>query len=366
MYYLSVWNRAHRIQSWDVGLRDIFKFTACTFGALAACQGLFGLELPAAGAKDKKGANTVLPEEQNFNEGVSRFKNKDWDGAVDSFLQCTYYARNGYNPEGYYWLGKSYMARHDDAKALEAFKKCVSQSMKKTPTAHVYMAEILMRNNRDEEANDEAKNALKDAEGPCPEAHCIIAKLLTKNGGFMAAEMQFQDALGEHPWHYTDAWMSYAEMKMKSHDWIGAYSLFEKILEAKVRLDNLDVPKVYYDMGLCNLSRGDHQGAIDHFHSALEIDPGAYLCHLELAILFESEKHYSSAIKEYSEFVRTAPADNPKVSLAKDRIVMLEQKISTPVAPTTSVAPSPYMREQQQRQVQQVQQQRQSSKDSGF
>ena len=320
--------------------------------------------MPPGLAKDKKGANTAEPAEENFKEGVTRFKSKDWDGAVDSFLQCTYYSRNGYNPEGYYWLGKSYMARRDDAKALEAFKKCVSQSMKKSPQAHVYMAEILMRNDKDEDANNEAKNALADAEGPCPEAHNIIAKECAKHGAYMDAEMQFMEALGEHPWKFTDAWMSYAESKMKAKDWVGAYGLLEKMIEAKGRLENMDESLVYYDMGLCNLARGDHQGAIDHFHQSLEINPACFLCHLELAILFESEQHYSSAVKEYSEFVRTAPPDNPKVQLAKERIQMLEQKLATPVAPV-QVAPSPYMRQQQQEQIRRVQQS-QPPKDPGF
>ncbi|HEY9681681.1 MAG TPA: tetratricopeptide repeat protein [Oculatellaceae cyanobacterium] len=319
---------------------------------------------PCAEAKKAKGASTAEPADENFNQGVSRFKNRDFDGAVDSFLQATYFARNGYNPEAYFWLGKSYMAKHEDVKALEAFKKHVEQNMSKSPQAHIYMAEILMRNNRDQEANDEAKNALKDSEGLCPEAHNIMGQLCIKNNAFMDGEWQFLTALGEHPWKYTEAWMNMAEGRLKAKNYIGAYDLLQKLLEAKGRLDHVDLPKIYYDMGLCKLARGDHQGSMEHFHQCLEIDPNFYQSHLELAIMFESEKHYSSAIKEYGDFVQTAPADNPKVSLAKERIQMLEQKIA-PVAPSPTVAPSPYMRQQQQVQMQ-MKQQNQPSKDSGF
>jgi Tfp pilus assembly protein PilF len=226
------------------------------------------------------------------------------------------------------------------------------------------MAQILMRNDRDVEADDEAKNALKDSDGLCPEAHNIMGQLSCRNNAFMEAEWQFLTALGEHPWKYTEAWMNMAECRMKATNWIGGYDLLQKLLDAKGRLENVDLPKIWYDMGLCKLARGDHQGALDSFHQCLEIDPNFYLSHLELAIMLESEKHYSSAIKEYGDFVQTAPANNPKVALAKERIQMLEQKISAPVAPVV-VAPSPYMREQQQKQMQVIQQ-NQPPKDPGF
>jgi tetratricopeptide (TPR) repeat protein len=171
-------------------------------------------------------------------------------------------------------------------------------------------------------------------------------------------------ALGPHPWKFTDAWMNYAESKMKAKNWASAYEQFQHIVDAKGRLENLDLPLVYLDMGLCKLARGDHQGAIDHFHQALEIDPAYSEAHLELAILFEAETHLSSAIKEYSDFVQSASADNPKVRLAKERILILEQKMNAQ-KPAPLVAPSPYMREQQKLKMDKIQQE-QVPKDSGF
>jgi Tfp pilus assembly protein PilF len=334
------------------------------FSAVIAASLPFTSLTPNAEAKKAKGASTAEPADENFNKGVARYKEKDFDGAADSFLQATYFARNGYNPEAYFWLGKSYMAKHEDIKALEAFKKHVEQNMSKSPQAHIYMAEILMRNDKDQAANDEAKNALKDSEGMCPEAHNIMGQLCIKNSAFMDGEWQFLTALGDHPWKYTDAWMNMAEGRLKAKNYIGAYDLLQKLMDAKGRLDHVDEPRVYYDMGLCKLARGDHQGAMDHFHECLQLDPNFYKSHLELAIMFESEKHYSSAIKEYGDFMQSAPANDPKVNLAKERIQMLEQKVSA-AAPPPTVAPSPYMRQQQAQQIQKMQQ-NQPPKDPGF
>src|ERR1700733_1950046 len=57
------------------------------------------------------GKSTAEPSSENFDEGMRRFKAKEYDGAVDSFLQSIYFARNGYCPQGYFWLGKSYFAK---------------------------------------------------------------------------------------------------------------------------------------------------------------------------------------------------------------------------------------------------------------
>jgi tetratricopeptide (TPR) repeat protein len=327
-----------------------------------ASQSVSGF-LPASEAKSK-GASTAEPADANFQQGVSRFKSHDFDGAIDSLLQATYFARNGYNPEAYYWLGKSYMAKHDDLKAIEAFKKHLQQNMKTSPQARCYLAEIYLRNDRDDEASDEAKNALHEAQGPCPEGHLILAKLLVKKNGYSDAEQQFLEALGDHPWKFTEAWMCYAESRMKAKKFPDAYDLFEKMVEAKGRLENIDLPKIYLDMGVCRLARGDHQGAIDHFHQALELDPGLALAHQELGLVFEDEKHYSSAIKEWTLFCSTAQPDDPKIKLAKDKILKLEQKLASE-SPAPTVAPSPYMRQQQELQMRKIQQQ-QAPRDPGF
>jgi Tfp pilus assembly protein PilF len=117
-------------------------------------------------------------------------------------------------------------------------------------------------------------------------------------------------------------------------------------------------------MGVCRVSRGDDQGAIDNFHQSLEVNPGNAKSHLELALIFEKEQHYSSAIKELSLYCSTTEPDDPKLKLAKDKILKLEQKLSPENAAPT-VAPSPYMRQQQMMQMQKIQQQ-QAPRDPGF
>src|SRR6516165_9822677 len=93
-----------------------------------------------------KGKNTVSPSQTNFEAGMVKYKNKDIDGAIDAFLQSVYFARNYYDPQGYYMLGVCYMEKKEDAKAIDAFNKHCSQSVKVSPQAHVYLGEIYLRN----------------------------------------------------------------------------------------------------------------------------------------------------------------------------------------------------------------------------
>jgi tetratricopeptide (TPR) repeat protein len=294
-----------------------------------------------ASAKKKKGQNTEVPSENNFDKGVSQFKSHDWDGAIDSFLQAIYFARNGYNPEAYFWLGKSYMAHHDDAKAIEALNKHIEQNMGGSPDGHYYLGELYLRNDRLKEAELEAEKSQTEFFGKGEKAHNLHGKILMAKGDYSAAQWEFQRALGDQPWKYTDAWQNYAETYMKKKEWAQAFKQYSAIIAAANRLEDVDLQKCYLNVGLCELAKGNHQGAIDNFHQVLTINPGNPDAHLNLGMVFDSESHFSSAIKEYSEFVRCC-TDAKKSQKAKERIAMLQQKIQPPDDPV--VKPSAYMR----------------------
>jgi tetratricopeptide (TPR) repeat protein len=292
-------------------------------------------------AKKKKGQNTEVPSENNFTKGVAQFKSHDWDGAIDSFLQAIYFARNGYNPEAYFWLGKSYMAHHEDAKAIEALNKHIEQNMGGSPDGHYYLGEIYLRNDRLKEAELEASKSQTEFFGKGEKAHNLHGKILAAKGDYGSAQWEFQRALGDQPWKYTDAWQNYAETYMKQKNWAQAFKQYSAIIAAANRLEDVDLQKCYLNVGLCELAKGNHQGAIDNYHQVLEINSNNADAHLNLGMVFDSESHFSSAVKEYSEFVRCS-TDEKKVQKAKERITMLEQKIRPPDDPV--VKPSLYMR----------------------
>lgn len=291
-------------------------------------------------AKKKKGENTELPAEANFNKGVAFFKAKDFDSAADAFLQAVYFARNGYNAEAYFWLGKSYMAKHDDIKAIEAFKKHIEQNMGETPDAHYYLGEVYLRNNRLKEAEEESEKATMEYGYGGYKAHNLHGKIFMAKGDYGSARSQFMLALGDSPWTYTDAWMNYAECWMKEKKWPEAYKQYNNMLSNSKPLAGLDMEKVLLNIGICVLAKGDHQGAINNFRQVLTMNGQNADAHLQMAMVFDSENHLSSAMKEYAEFVRYS--DNPKkIQTAKERIATLEQKMLVAPEPINLTPPPP-------------------------
>ena len=294
----------------------------------------------SAVAKKKKGENTELPSEANFNKGVAFYKIRDFDSAADAFLQAIYFARNGYNSEAYFWLGKSYMAKHEDAKALEAFKKHIEQSIKESPDAHYYMGEIYLRNNQLKEAEDESMKATMEYGFGGYKAHNLHGKIIMARGDYSNSRTEFMRALGDSPWTYTDAWMNYAESYMKEKDWANGYKQYSNMLVNPKKLEGLDLEKVTLNIGICVLAKGDHQGAINNFRQVLAMNGQNADAHLQMAMVFDSENHLSSAIKEYADFVRCS--DNPKkIQTAKERIATLEQKMTVAPEPINLSPPKP-------------------------
>jgi tetratricopeptide (TPR) repeat protein len=164
--------------------------------------------------------------------------------------------------------------------------------------------------------------------------------------------------------------MNLGECYMKMKNWTAALMQFQQIIDSPKKLKHLDNARLYLDIGICDLAKGDHQGAIDSWHTALAFKKEMPEAHLQLGMIFDAENHISSAITEYKEFIRTSN-DERKIGKAKERIEMLNQKLQPAETDPERSKPSPYMRQQyenQQRRIQEQQrkQQQQVPRDSGF
>jgi tetratricopeptide (TPR) repeat protein len=352
------------------------KKPACLLSIVTLCLVFFQLELgccvqPIAARVQSKGKSTVDPSKENLSIGLSKYKAKDVDGAIDSFLQSIYFARNYYDPDAYYWLGICYMDKKQDAKAIEAFNKHCQQSVALTPEAHVFLGEIYLRNNRLAEAEGESKLAMSQYRGPGPKAHNLLGKVKDKQNDLADAQYEFREALGDQPWHYTEAWMNYAENMMKQKAWGPAIDQFHFMLHNRVILKELEYRRVFLDIGICLLAKGDHQGAFDNWHEALNYDPQYADAHLQLGMLLDAEQHFSAAIKEYEQYVRDV-GDNTGAEKIKQRIHQLEQKLAPNEIEPQAPKPSMYMRNQEESQKREETKQKEDMtpapplKDSGF
>ncbi len=294
-----------------------------------------------------KAPNTEDPMLKNYELGRDFIKKGDWDGAVDAFLQSVYFARNNYAPDSYHYLAVSYMAKNQDLKAIEAAKKAVEQSTGAAFKTHILLAEIYLRNKRLDEAEAECSEAM-NADSRTEEnlrGHYLYGRVYEAKGNPWQAQLQYEYALGDKPWTFTDAWMAYAELMMKQKNWVSAIAQFGDMIKSEKVLKGMNYPHLYLDLGICLLAKGDHQGAMQNWHKGLSLNMGEADIHLQLGMMFDAERHITSAIKEYKEFCRYS-TDQVKVAKAKQRIEMLEQMVAPAEAPY-QVKPSPLMRKQQ-------------------
>jgi Tfp pilus assembly protein PilF len=277
-------------------------------------------------------------------------------------LQSVYFARNNYQPQANLWLGKAYMQKHEDLKAAEALKKAAEQSLGQSPEAHLLLAEVYLRLKREKDAEQECYTAISETLGRAYKAYNMLGKVFMYEENWTGAQGQFQQALGDPPYTYTEAWINLVECMMRQQNWIGALQEMRAMLTNTKKLVGLDYERVYLDVGICLLAKGDHQGAIDNWHRTLDYNPSNAEAHLQLAMLYDAEKHVSSAIKEYKEYIRVS-SDTKRVEQVKDRITIIEHMLSPTDVQPAATPPSPYMRKQsEERQVQAPPQ----SKDSGF
>ncbi len=344
--------------------------------------------MPIAAEAKNSQKNTTDPANKNTKLGKQLFEKGDYDLAIDALVQATYFARNGYAPEAFYYLGKSYMAKGDYLKAYDALKKHLSQSVSGEGWGNVAMVETLTALKRYTEAQPYVAFALRGAAYESPlyrAAQVANAKLYEAQGDFSPACDYYRNALGDRPWTYYDAWIGFGECLMKMKKWSEAYKYLDEMLTTTKTIKGLDYERVHLDLGICLLAKGNHQGAIDHWHQCLEYNHDNKEAHLQLAMLLESENHFASAIKEYRSFVRLsddpknhAPDKEMRSKQVESRIALLEEKLNTEVAPARAQM-TPYMlmqekkaeqdriRQQQQEQQRLLEEQMKTlPKDAGF
>ncbi len=316
-------------------------------------------------AKSERGKGHVLPSDAQYDIGIEKYKSKDYDGAVDAFKQSIYFARNEYQPQAWFWLGVTYMVKHEDTKAIEAFNKHLEQNVGPSWEAHIHLGHIFLRLNRLNDAEEEARRALSDFQGQCPKAYNLYGLVCKARNDYDGAVGWFQQALGDKPWSYTEAWMNYADMLMWAKRWPSAINQFTGMLNSEKTLKGLDEETLFTSRGKCYLALGDHQHALEDLHRTLSINKDNAEAHLDLAMMFDQERHVSSAIKEYKEFCRTC-ADVKRTSAVKQRIGMLEQMLQPTQAAPEAPQPSPYMRQQAQKEQKDQELQQLQPHESGF
>lgn len=332
----------------------LFLFLSLVSASYLSDTGHFAL------ARGDKG--TVEPSELHMKEGMKKIKLGDYEGASDEFLQSVYFSRNNYNPEGYLYLGLSYKASRKYSKAIEAFLNHLKQTTSgSSPNARVDLAECYMEIGDLEKARVEVEKAMGEADYSDKRPIYAMGEIYERLDQPGAALQAYCSALGQEPWSYTEAFMGKARCEIKLGNYNEAIQDYRNII--KDCLKRVNWVELYYNLGQCLYKRGDHQGAIDHWLYALKENPNSFDCHAALAHIFDEEKHYSSAIKEYENAIRCAPKNYNTDKLNK-RLLFLEAKLKEREA-QKEVKPSPYMRQQEQAQ-QEKETQQPIPKESGF
>jgi FimV-like protein len=313
----------------------------------------FDTTAPAAIAKDKHFAKASAdPSQDKIKEGLLLIREKNFDSAIDSFKQAIYFARNQYNPEAYKYLGLCYRATRQYPKAIESFNQFFSQTTEPNAEVRIDLAESYIEIGDFEKARRQLDTAAAEddrsfhyrqryATGELHERMGDAGKARDATGEWSEAAQFYQESIDDKPL-YTDGWMGLGRAQTKMGQWNAALRTYRTILDKGPML-HPDLEQLYYNMGTCLLKRGDHQGALDHYHMALESNPDSFDSHLAIANILDSERHYGSAQKEYEAALRCVKQDDPRRMPIMRKIDFIEQSLQPKDVPM-QIKPSPAMR----------------------
>ena len=165
----------------------------------------------------------------------------------------------------------------------------------------------------------------------------------------MSSESHFLRALGQKPWNQTRVWLYYCESKMKQQKWQEALRELNALFDSKVLGNQVRMPlaRMHKDIGVCRLAIGDHQGAMDNWRTALDYNKNDFEVWLQIGMLLESERHFSSAVSYYKEFLRLRDGtDDNRLGEVRNRLTTIEHMLNPNETTPTHAKPSQYMRTQ--------------------
>lgn len=307
--------------------------------------------LAAIAANDKA---TVDPANAAIKQGETAMYKHDYHDAIDKFKQAIYFSRNQYNPKAWMYLAMAYKAEREYPKAIEAFNKHLAQVTEPSIAARCDLASCYVEMGDFDKARREIQKANVESKG-ITDAMVMVAyaKLDEKMDDLGHSLHRFETACRRDE-NLTEALMGRARVEVKlgmkywpneTHYLNNALKHYMAIVDNRHRIHGINFEEIYYNMAQVYYKRGDHQNAIDHLHYALKDYPNSFTCRLALGKIFDDEKHYASAIKQYEMAVPNAPRGT-NVEKLKARILYLQQLAKGGGEPVQAVKPSPLMRQQ--------------------
>lgn len=198
-------------------------------------------------------------------------------------------------------LGAELVRQGDLEKATEVFRKLVALSPQ-NPVAHYNLGTTLCRRGI---YDSEAKTALREAIRLSPRyatAHCNLGIVLARKGELDEAEKSFRMAIWIDPNHAEVHNSLGAFLCDRRHDYDGAITAFRRAIEL-----GINDSKVYCNLGVALLSKGDVDQAIGQFQQAIQLEPDDAKAHANLCLALLQKQSWEEAIAAAQEAIRCCP-----------------------------------------------------------
>ena len=218
----------------------------------------------------------------NFQEALGAFEKETPSDRVTTLIGMSYFGLAKYkdaaarlkplavaqpgNSELAYLLAKCYMWSGDPDAALAIFRRLLERDPDSAVT-HMLMGEALDAEYRTDEAVREFETAVKNGTSQ-PDVHFGLGYLYWKEKRYDDAAREFKFELANNPKH----------------------------------------PKALEYLGDVELKTAQNAEAIATLKKAVEAQKDLHLAHLDLAILYQQNKHNEQAVVEYREAIRTDAA----------------------------------------------------------
>ena len=214
----------------------------------------------------------------------------------------------------HYFLGLLEQGEGNSASAVQHLQRVLEQQPQAT-VVHYALAQTLRAEGRDEEARyhadligseevrleDPLIYALDDLRAGAA-AHIRRAAKAQVDGYFEAAQQEYERAIAADPSN-PEAHQGMATMLVQQGDLDGAVHHFHQALE----LGAANASRVLSNLGSLEVTRGNLDVGVGHYQRALELDPGLTAIRFAMAKALADAGRLDDAVEQYRDVLRLEP-----------------------------------------------------------
>jgi tetratricopeptide (TPR) repeat protein len=255
--------------------------------------------------EDVEGADKITRRRHPAEVGRELYELKNYQGALDSFMQALAEDDGAEDPDLYFAIGRCQFELKQFDQALQTFQRVEELSKEARPGLFFYQAQIVAKQGRTREAVDLLQRELQASETENPDVLAILGSLYRDLGENEDAVRWLEKAVALDPAN-LNAVLTLGTLHSSLGHEEDAERYFQMAVEAGASAGQ-EGAVVFFNLGALNYNQGEFRNAAEAYERAVSLRPSYATAHRELGYTYWELNEKSKAREHFEKYLELQP-----------------------------------------------------------